>query len=448
MLHNLAFFKLTRGKSMIDNKVKLFKMSLLHGAIMTAMLGVAPVIAADSDEGEADDGNVITVTARKKSENIIEVPMNISTVSAMEISDRNLLDKEDLFRSIAGASSPQGQLILRGLSSGNNATPNTTTTFTDGVPFDFGDLYDVERVEVLRGPQGTLYGSNAIVGTVRVITKQPELDAIEVKMCVQFGSERNVDGLDQRLYGAINLPVGDDFALRITGSTAYDPRSITNVNTGVQGYSRESFLRAQLLWEPEDDLSVNMAYVRDQSFQLGKDQADLARGEGNYEAHLTSNPAAPFGYDVGISWTPESCTDYRVVCRNTGQIVGGTDPRYNSWELMDDQNKTSTDIYMLNIRKDDLGIGSLVYSGSFREYVRFDGINTWSRRDGADMFRTWIDFDQNRERTTHEIRFQSNGNDNLDWSVGYFYDKDGLSDEPYIQYQYHGYGDVGKAIAS
>src|SRR5690606_2779086 len=135
-----------------------------------------------AQDSEADDLLIdeVIVTARKRNETIVEIPMNISAVGAEEILKRNLIKKEDIYRTVAGAASPRGELILRGLSGGNDATPGTSSTFTDDIPFDFSDLFDVERVEVLRGPQGTLYGSNAIGGTVRIITNKPNLNELQL----------------------------------------------------------------------------------------------------------------------------------------------------------------------------------------------------------------------------------------------------------------------------
>ena len=112
----------------------------------------------------------IIVTARKKPEIVLDIPMNISSISEEEMKVRNIIDKESLYRTLAGAASPRGELILRGLSGSNSSAPGTTNVWTDGVPFNFSNVYDVERVEVLRGPQGTLYGSNAIGGTVHVLS--------------------------------------------------------------------------------------------------------------------------------------------------------------------------------------------------------------------------------------------------------------------------------------
>ena len=377
--------------------------------------------------------------------------MNVSTVGAIEIADRNLLNKEDLFRSLAGAANPRGELILRGLSGGNESTGiGTTSTFTDGIPYDFSDLYDVERVEILRGPQGTLYGSNAIGGTVRIITKKPQLDEFEVNASIQVNKEKNVQGLDQRLYSTLNMPLADNVALRVTGSTADHPLSITNVNTGVQGNIRTDFLRAQLLWQPQEDLSINLGFIHDKFQQIGTDTADVATGGAYYEAALTANPDAPFGYDVEIGIADE-CEGTRVECMSSGYLAGGADPRYNAWELIDGTVDDDTNMFTLNITHDNIaGIATMSYDGSIRDYDDYVGRSAnWSRSDGSDMFRTWIVNDFQRKRTTHELRFSSIDNGGpIDWTVGYFYDKDEKGKGGNRQDQYHGDGDVGKAIAS
>jgi outer membrane receptor protein involved in Fe transport len=436
---------------MSNKKALMLKNSLVCSAVLTA-LSAMPLYAAEEEATVEDTGvERIMVTSRRKNESIIEIPMNVSTVGAMEIADRNLLNKEDLFRTIAGAASPRGELILRGLSGGNSEYPGTTTTFTDGVPYDFSDLYDVERVEVLRGPQGTLYGSNAIGGTVRIITTKPQLDEFEVKASLQVNSEKNVDGLDQRLYATLNMPIADTVALRVTGSTSDQPLSITNVNTDVQGNIRSNFLRAQLLWQPTDDLSINAGIIHDEYERIGTNTADVVMGGSDYEASLTANPNAPFGYDVDINWIGGDCVQNRVECKSSGYIAGGTDPRYNSWELMDRKTNDDTNMFLLNIEHANLfDFASMSYSGSIRTYDDYVGTSTgWSRSDGSDMFRTWLVNDFQRERTTHELRFGSIDEDsNLDWTVGYFFDKDEKGPGGNRQDQYHGDGDEGKAIAS
>ena len=425
-------------------------LSLLGCAVMSA-LHSTPIIAQQQPVAEDQQVERLMVTSRKKTETIIEIPMNVSSVGAIEIADRNLLNKEDLFRSLAGAANPRGELILRGLSGGNASSGiGTTSTFTDGIPYDFSDLYDVERVEVLRGPQGTLYGSNAIGGTVRIITNKPQLDEFAVNASVQLSKENHVPELDKRLYGTLNLPVSDTVALRVSGSTADQPLSVTNVNTGVQGNIRSDFLRAQLLWQPQEDLTVNLGFIHDKFQQIGTDTADVATGGAYYEAALTANADAPFGYDVEIA-VAEECAGTRVECMSSGAQAGRYDPRYHAWELMDGTSDDDTNIVTLNIGLNNIaGIAAMNYDGSVRHYDDFVGIDaSWSRSDGSDMFKTWIENDFQRKRTTHELRFSSLDNGSpIDWTVGYFYDKDEKGKGTNRQDQYHGDGDVGKAIAS
>jgi len=254
----------------------------------------------------------------------------------------------------------------------------------------------------------------------------------------------------KRAYVLKNSLVCSAVLSALTGSTSNTPLSITNVNTGVQGNERANFLRAQMLWQATDDFSINLGYVHDEYESIGTNTADVARGGAAYEALLTSNPDAPFGYDVEIQ-EGAACDKGRVECMSSGYIAGGTDPRYNAWELMDAQSNDETDMLTLNISHDDVfGFARLNYDGSYRNYNSDVSRDTkWARSDGGDMFRTWINNDYQRKRTTHEIRLSSlETESNIDWTVGFFYDKDEKGDGPSRQDQYHGNGNEGKAIAS
>ena len=132
---------------MSTKKALLLKNSLVSSAVLMALSSM-PIYAAESEAtAKEDDIERIMVTSRRKSESVIEIPMNVSTVGAMEIADRNLLGKEDLFRTIAGAASPRGEVVLRGLSGSNESGGTTaseigtTTTFTDGIPYDFSKFH-------------------------------------------------------------------------------------------------------------------------------------------------------------------------------------------------------------------------------------------------------------------------------------------------------------------
>ncbi|WP_448549664.1 TonB-dependent receptor [Thalassotalea fusca] len=432
---------------MSNNINNVLKSSLVCSAVLSALSSM-PLYAAEN-ESKAEEGmERIMVTSRKKAESIIEVPMSVSTVSAMEIADRNLVNKEDIYRTVAGAASPRGELILRGLAGSNDSTPGTTSTFTDGIPYNFSDLYDVERVEVLRGPQGTLYGSNAIGGTVRVITKKPLLDEFEVNGSFQVNNQKRTPGNEIRGYAAINMPLSETMAMRVTGSISDDPKPTTNVNTGVQGYNKDEMIRAQFLWQPQSDFRVNVSYIHENSRALGDSDSDTSTGfHSYYSAELTANEDAPFGYDVSLGASPD-CNLSRVECLSDGPITTAH-PKYAIWEQMDTRAYNEMDLIAVTIDDEDFyGLGSLSYAGSYREN-KTGGMQDWSRTDGQDLFRSWIIDDYSTDRVTHELRLQSNNVESkFDWTVGYFYDKSTLGDRPNAQYQYHGDGDEGKALAT
>ncbi|MFT4926493.1 MAG: iron complex outermembrane receptor protein [Phenylobacterium sp.] len=435
-------------------KQRTLKTSLVYSAVLSA-LTAAPLYAAEDEENVSaipiSDVKIehVMVTSRKRAESIIAVPMSISTVSALEIADRNLLNKEDVYRSVAGAASPRGQLILRGLAGSNDSTPETTSSFTDGIPYNFSDLYDVERIEILRGPQGTLYGSNAIGGTVRVITKKPQLDEFEVKTSIQVNSQKRTEGEEKRIYGAVNIPIADTVAMRITGSYSDDPKATTNIQTGVTGYNKDTMIRSQILWQPEDDLTLNLSYILERSGSVGSSLSDVSTGfNSSYLAELTPNADAPFGYDVALGEREGTCNDMRPSCFTNGNL-GGIDAKYARYEALDTRDDDDVDLIALTIEDEDfLGLGSLSYAGSYRN-EKDGGKQNWSRTDGQDMFKTWIIDDYSTNRITHELRLQSNDTEsNFDWTVGYFYDKDYNDDGANRQLQYHDDTDEAKAIAS
>lgn len=380
----------------------------------------------------------ITVTSRKRVETLVEVPMNVTSVSAIEISDRNLLNKDDLFRTLAGAATPTGTLILRGLSGGNGAAPSTTSSFTDDIPFDFRDLYDVEAVEVLRGPQGTLWGSNAIGGTVRVITQKPRLDTFEVLSSVQSKSTKNIDGLDLQAWGAINIPlISDTLALRVTGHGSKKPGAVVNANTGVQREVEDQYTRTQLLWKLNDDTSFNFGYYNVQRSTAGYRMSDLSQPAAHRTvANTTVNPDALNGYDVSYNLRPCEAGQNRAAC--FGNVTSTHNSKYLVWESLDNWLEAETDLITVTGNFDNvLDVADITYSGSYTKYQE-DSLENWSRLDMGDLVKTWMINHDKTSRVTHELRIQDIGkHENLKWTVGAFYDKSWRGAIPNLQWQYH-----------
>ena len=425
--------------------------SPISSAVQLALLAGAPGGVALAQDSGYDDLAIdeIVVTSRKREETVVEIPMNIATVNSEEILARNLLQREDVYRTIAGAAAPRGQLILRGLSGGNDSTPDTTSVFTDDIPYDTSDLFDVERIEVLRGPQGTLYGSNAIGGTVRVITKKPVMNEIQVMGAGVMTTERNRSGVGTRVYAGINFPIVEDrVAARIIGSYGQRDGKIMNTFSGTAGRESDQFLRAQIGWLPAEEWNVNFSYIHEENESSGYEWADRSQPGYYYEAILTENPLATYGYDVTLDFP--SCANpeaERPECRTGAPISGSHDPKFSVWETMDPWADNEYDVFALRVSKDNLFEGvDLVYAGSFQQYEHAS-LDNWSRNDANDMFRTWIINDDGYDRWTHELRVQSNNDSPFQWIVGGFYDEVDWKSTPDGQWQYHASDDRSRAIA-
>jgi outer membrane receptor protein involved in Fe transport len=439
------------GNIMNKNNI-INKKSLIYMAI-TASLSVHNVTysAEESNEAEAkSEVERIEVTARRKSETILEIPMAISSISAMDIADRNYTQAEDLYRTLAGAALPGDELILRGLSGGNSITPGTTATFVDDIPFDFTNLSDIERIEVLRGPQGTLYGSNAIGGTVRIITKKPKLDEFELFGSIIAGGEKDIAGYDSNMSLGINVPLIDNtLALRVNGNLAHDQRGYVNVNTGVQSDEDNSFIRSQLLWQITDGIDLTLGYSNVKNADRGQTQGDRSQPEYYWDYSLTENPDANHGYDVDFFQVDCPQGSERPACRmgTAPRALDGVPTKFQIWEAIDPWSDEETELLTLNFNVDNIfDFATLAYAGSYRK-TELASLSDWSRLDGSDMFQTWIINDWPEERTTHELRLQNFDTSNaLSWTLGVFYDKEERNDVTNYQVQYHAGDDISLSV--
>jgi outer membrane receptor protein involved in Fe transport len=280
------------------------KLALLCGAGALASLAWSlPAQAQDQTAGTAqppvaatdqnDQGDII-VTAQKRSEKLQNVPISVTAITQQELERRgitNLYAVSRIAPSLAVVSSGPGEnnLIVRGISSvaGSAATvgyylddtpiaasSNAALLSTRGVIDP--SMMDIARIEVLRGPQGTLYGSSSMGGTVRYISNQPKLDAVEGLIHGE-ASDTAHGGFNWNLNGVINLPVvKDKVALRVaayyrdedgyidryaiapTNYLAADPtaKKQNNVNT-YKTYG----VRAALLIQPTDTLSITPSFL-------------------------------------------------------------------------------------------------------------------------------------------------------------------------------------------
>lgn len=288
------------------------------GALLLATTALAtPAMAQESvdEETAASDETSrpdIVVTATRREERIIDVPYNITAISGDDIAAAQMYDSAELLRSIPGVAvvdrggRNQGtvnQIRIRGLNVDSNALGDyatssvaTVSTYINETPvFANFLLRDLERVEVLRGPQGTLYGSGSLGGTVRYITRDPVLGEFGGYVSGSLSSVDGSSSIGYTLDGALNIPLGDKLGLRVVGSWADYPGLTDYVNVyqldangipvapnGVldptAAYEsvpdadtlQQYMVRATLLWEPSDDVSVRLLYSRQEDEAGGR----------------------------------------------------------------------------------------------------------------------------------------------------------------------------------
>lgn len=242
-------------------------------ALVAVMVLPAAAWAQDTDPAVGDE---IVVTAQKREQRLIDVPSAVTAVSGEALAQRNLTRIEQFAAFTPGLSLSEGitgpQLTLRGLNaSGQGAT---TAILVDDVPLTSSssyqqsttpnfDTYDIQRIEVLRGPQGTLYGASALGGLVKYVTKAPNLSRVE------GSAQLELDKVDEGETGgsvraAVNLPVlQDTVAIRVSGLYERLPGFIDNPLGNVRNVnSGERYgVRGALLWQATPDFSIRLGAI-------------------------------------------------------------------------------------------------------------------------------------------------------------------------------------------
>ena len=231
----------------------------------------APATAAPSEATEDDGSDVIIVTANRREENLQEVAGVVQALDADQLRQDGIVELRQLQAAVPGLSiaNQEGnvEIFIRGVGSSNNtelgdpgAAPHLNGTYIPR-PRGLGLMfYDLERVEVNKGPQGTLYGRNALAGTLNIITAKPRLG--------EFSGYAQAEIANRSSYGAegaINIPLGDTLAVRAAGYYVDRDYGFRNVSTGEQasqlkpaGLEENYAGRLSMLWEPDDRLSVSV----------------------------------------------------------------------------------------------------------------------------------------------------------------------------------------------
>jgi outer membrane receptor protein involved in Fe transport len=295
---------------------------------------------ADGTTAPADQIQTVVVTAEKRSENLRDVPASISALSSTTLEEQHIEGYDDISRvvpgisfsagsgSVAGAGVGSESLAIRGIGSAVGSA--TVGLYIDGVPVTTPTqagtfapkLFDLDRVEVLRGPQGTLYGASSEGGTVRFLTKQPDLDNYSADVSTDVSGTLHA-GLnnDDRL--AVNVPIlPGTLAVRagieFTGDSGWidryahafeDPttRTGTLLKSGTND-ERDIAAHVAVLYQPSDDFSITPAILYQREYQddspaffLGQGTYNQAKSIAEYARDVDLIPSVTVDKDFGFA---------------------------------------------------------------------------------------------------------------------------------------------------
>ncbi len=270
-------------------------------------LAAAWPVAAQSDASAGNGLQTIEVTASKRKQLVLDVPYSVTAISAAEIRDRGVLDIRDMQSTVPSLfitdNGPgQSRIQLRGMST--IAGLPTVGQYLDEMTINLDQvqraldipLVDMARIEVLRGPQGTLYGDGSLGGTIKFITRNPRLDATEFS--AEAGMRRLSGGQTGYFANAVaNLPLAKDTAgLRIVAGYEKSPGWVDNSTTGakdINGGDRQ-YIRAKGLAKlgASSDVSVLLYHYR-----LSQDNGSFSRADGSIPVAI----AAPSDDEVTMA---------------------------------------------------------------------------------------------------------------------------------------------------
>lgn len=297
--------------------------------------------AADGSNGD------IVVTATRRNERLQDVPLSVTAFGQAELTKRGIVGFEGLARETPGVvlnkpSANFNNFTARGIATNSYGAnlQSTVAIYVDELPISVTgnstlidpNLFDVERVEFLRGPQGTLFGSGSLSGALRVLNRNPDLDTVDASILIDEAVTKS-DSPRSRANAMLNVPLVDGtLALRVVGFYRYEKGYLDNVGTGQHNANtlRDWGGRAILLWKPTDRLSARFLFSHEDSApedsslaqpSLGRDKRNSFRPD-LFTAKLT-NYNATIEYQFDGARLSSSST-YSVYNQQFGADISAT----------------------------------------------------------------------------------------------------------------------------
>lgn len=391
-------------------RTKTFARSVLAVGLVTPALGFAA-----SDETIIEQ---IIVTAQKRETALQDVPFSVAAPTGEQIRNAGASSLAEVGRMVPGLAIAdlgpgQSQVALRGVSAGQVVRDQPGVKAQVGVYLDESpisvalftpdlDLFDLQRFEVLRGPQGTLFGSGSISGVLRYITAQPELSLFggTVEASASTGTDSEFGG---SIKGMLNVPVGSTSALRVVGYHSELPGFIDSVYPGrgkTEDVNSGTKTGARIAWliQPTENFSVTPRVVYQKLETDGYPRIDVWNILGN--PFTTTQPPVNPGERGQVTQIPEGLTDeFRLGDVKIEADVGPV-------TLSSISTYTNRDVLVLRDASQLTGSVTLDVGG-----------NATQARFNSPLFdRTQL------EAFSQEFRIASNGNDTFQWLVGTFFE--------------------------
>lgn len=267
-----------------------------HIGALIVIIGLLSIVSNASAEESTDEKSQgatleeVIVTATRRSVSLSKVPLSISAIGQEAIEQFGYTDMESYYRSIPSVSLLDGgaqkkQMIIRGVTvQATTEAKAATGVYLDEtlVSGNFSNLdfriFDMEQVEVLRGPQGTLFGGGSIAGSLRYITNKANPNEFEANIAIDTHQTRDAD-TSYSVDAMVNLPlIEDTLGLRLVGFYSDNPGIYNNsqFNLDDQGAYDQKGGRVSLRWTPSDTFALTAAYAKDDSDQDGWSKASGA----------------------------------------------------------------------------------------------------------------------------------------------------------------------------
>lgn len=385
----------------------------LAGASVVAVL---PGSALAQTEPQASGGIAdIVVTAQKRAENMQNVPISVSAVAGEQLANMQVTTLQALQGSVPNvqidnfANTPNNAVFtIRGIGviEPDPYAGNTVSIVVDGVPqfFSMGallDMYDVERVEILRGPQGTLFGANTTGGVVNVVTKQPSGE-FGGYVKAMYGNWNRFD-----INGAVEMPIVKDLlSLKIAGIHTQRKGWVTNVYDGSDmGSKNINAVRGQLLFTPASNVKMTLQG----EYVAARNGAPIVingavPGEANYVA-------------PGVSYNGSVLPMYQSPCPADGGRCTAPDKYYSGNNEVPDISNMNTYFGVLTTEIKDSALGDITSITGYKKFNLFE----YTDQDGSPKTNN-----ATRRRTegwqfSQELRSAFKLNDAITGVAGLFY---------------------------